>query len=261
MHAHGTMRSPSHRPPAELTRREIEVVRLIAEGLSCREVAERLSRSPRTVENHLRAVYRKLDVRNRVELINAAETRGLLPSSTTKPGAEIEFKGRALDLIQQIHDRLACHDDHNYFGRLALALADAFGTRWAGVTEISSQNDRFDIIAIAADGQLGGFMQCRTRGTPCATTAAEGKCLVWDGLAERYPDAESVTSTGAVSYAAVRLDDRFLGPVGTIWIMDDKPLDRSQLPFQVLDVIAPRAAAELALAKTLDKLDTVTESE
>jgi predicted ATPase/DNA-binding CsgD family transcriptional regulator len=51
--------------PDDLTTREVEVLRLVAEGLTDVEVAERLVVSPRTVHSHLRSVYRKLDVKTR----------------------------------------------------------------------------------------------------------------------------------------------------------------------------------------------------
>ena len=51
--------------PEGLTTREIEVLALVAEGLTDAEVAERLVVSIRTVHAHLRSIYRKLDVRTR----------------------------------------------------------------------------------------------------------------------------------------------------------------------------------------------------
>ncbi len=51
--------------PAGLTAREVEVLQLVAEGLSNVEVAERLSLSPRTIGQHLRSIYNKLGVGSR----------------------------------------------------------------------------------------------------------------------------------------------------------------------------------------------------
>jgi DNA-binding NarL/FixJ family response regulator len=51
-----------------LSARETEVAEHVAQGLSNAEVAQRLHLSVRTVENHLRSIYGKLEVRNRTAL-------------------------------------------------------------------------------------------------------------------------------------------------------------------------------------------------
>jgi non-specific serine/threonine protein kinase len=53
------------RSPAGLTRREVDVLQLVAEGLTNAEIAHYLSLSPHTVDAHLRRIYRKLAVRSR----------------------------------------------------------------------------------------------------------------------------------------------------------------------------------------------------
>jgi DNA-binding CsgD family transcriptional regulator len=60
-----------------LTEREQEIARLIAEGATNREIAQRLFVSPKTVERHLSNVFRKLGVRNRAELASRASGRDL----------------------------------------------------------------------------------------------------------------------------------------------------------------------------------------
>jgi DNA-binding NarL/FixJ family response regulator len=52
---------------AQLSGREREVLRLLANGRTDREIAEALTISPRTAETHVAAILRKLDVRNRSE--------------------------------------------------------------------------------------------------------------------------------------------------------------------------------------------------
>jgi DNA-binding CsgD family transcriptional regulator len=57
---------------ASLTRRERDVGRLASQGLSARQIAERLFIGERTVEGHLAAVYAKLGVQSKLELVRRA---------------------------------------------------------------------------------------------------------------------------------------------------------------------------------------------
>jgi DNA-binding NarL/FixJ family response regulator len=61
----------------ELTEREIEVLRLVATGMSYKEIAAELVISHRTVQNHVQNTLGKLHMHNRVELVRFAIARGL----------------------------------------------------------------------------------------------------------------------------------------------------------------------------------------
>ncbi|WP_116110319.1 response regulator transcription factor [Amycolatopsis ruanii] len=63
--------------PPRLTERETDVLRLVAKGLTARQIAERLVLSHRTVENHVQSTLRKLQLHNRVELARYAIEHGL----------------------------------------------------------------------------------------------------------------------------------------------------------------------------------------
>jgi DNA-binding NarL/FixJ family response regulator len=71
--------APRGEDPAtpELTERETEVLRLVAKGLSYKQIAERLVLSHRTVQNHVQNTLRKLQLHNRVELVRYAIEQGL----------------------------------------------------------------------------------------------------------------------------------------------------------------------------------------
>ena len=61
-----------------LTPREHEVLRLIAEGLTSREIAQQLTLSPKTVDRHRENIMAKLNLHSRVDLVKYAIERGLL---------------------------------------------------------------------------------------------------------------------------------------------------------------------------------------
>jgi DNA-binding CsgD family transcriptional regulator len=67
--------SPAY--PAGLTAREVEVLRLVARGLTDIQVAERLYLSTNTVKTHLRSIYNKLDVTSRTAAARFATDHGL----------------------------------------------------------------------------------------------------------------------------------------------------------------------------------------
>jgi DNA-binding NarL/FixJ family response regulator len=65
-------------PSVELSRREIEVVQLLCEGLSSKEIARRLHISAKTVENHRYNIYRKCEVDSIAGLMRHAIQHGLV---------------------------------------------------------------------------------------------------------------------------------------------------------------------------------------
>jgi two-component system, NarL family, response regulator NreC len=74
----GSTLTPPPPPPAQprLSRRQAQVLRLVAEGKSCRQIAESLGISRKTVEVHRTAVMRKLGVHRTAELVRLAVRMG-----------------------------------------------------------------------------------------------------------------------------------------------------------------------------------------
>jgi DNA-binding NarL/FixJ family response regulator len=71
--------TPASEYPAGLTSREVEVLKLVAEGLTNVQIAERLYLSPRTVHRHLNSIYHKLGTNSRASATRFAVEHGLLP--------------------------------------------------------------------------------------------------------------------------------------------------------------------------------------
>lgn len=70
-----------------LTKREVEILRLVAEGHSNSQLARMLWVTEQTVKFHLSNIYRKLDVANRTEASRWAQLNGLLEVRDTEPAA------------------------------------------------------------------------------------------------------------------------------------------------------------------------------
>jgi DNA-binding NarL/FixJ family response regulator len=77
-------RAPAPRPPThhspqprgDLSERELEIIELVATGLTNQEIAERLTISKRTVDNHVSNIFTKTGAKNRVALLNWAMDHG-----------------------------------------------------------------------------------------------------------------------------------------------------------------------------------------
>jgi DNA-binding NarL/FixJ family response regulator len=70
--------------PARLTRRETEVLGLLAQGLSNKEIAAVLWLSERTIERHITGLYRKIEVQRRSEATAYALRHGLVATDAHK---------------------------------------------------------------------------------------------------------------------------------------------------------------------------------
>jgi DNA-binding NarL/FixJ family response regulator len=77
--SNGVAISQSEDQAVKLTKREIEVLTLVVQGKSSKEVADELFVSKRTVDFHLANIYDKLHVTNRVQAFRRATRLGLIP--------------------------------------------------------------------------------------------------------------------------------------------------------------------------------------
>ena len=73
--------------PAGLTSKEVAVLALVAAGLRNKEIAIRLSRSPRTIDHHLESIFGKLDVATRAEAVSAAFRLGVVDRNSNGASA------------------------------------------------------------------------------------------------------------------------------------------------------------------------------
>jgi len=74
-------RASSDRPPGGLTQREIEILRLITDGLTTREIAERCFISPKTADRHIQNLYTKIGTSTRATATRWAVDNGVVATA------------------------------------------------------------------------------------------------------------------------------------------------------------------------------------
>ena len=84
----------SHRPTSALTQRENDILSLLAEGKSNRDISRALYLSEKTVKAHLAAIFRKLGVSNRTQAAMAAVAMGIGPAAQALGNAVALQAGR-----------------------------------------------------------------------------------------------------------------------------------------------------------------------
>ena len=102
------IRNELPRPASEITDRELEVLRLVRNGFTGREIADVLAVSLRTVSFHKQELYRNFNVRNECELIRVADYLKLIKED------DLHFYGRNYELRPRLSKRKIKRGEKNY---------------------------------------------------------------------------------------------------------------------------------------------------
>ena len=87
----------------------------------------------------------------------------------------------------------------------------------------------------------------------------QGKVCHLSDVAGLFPEDEYLTQVEAQCYVGIRLDDQQGNPIGLLNVIDDRPLTDAREVELILQMYAPRVAAELAQLRTTDRVRELTE--
>lgn len=133
-----------------LTGRELEVLRLIGAGRTTREISGALGVSRRTVENHKRRIFAKLDVQSQAHAVASAARLGLLTLPSAGPGAPVVLgeRGELVDRLERLlRDAHAVGLDGSDAATVAV-LVDPRPEDWSTVARLDAR------VVLVLSGQL-----------------------------------------------------------------------------------------------------------
>ncbi|HUL14154.1 MAG TPA: LuxR C-terminal-related transcriptional regulator [Methylococcaceae bacterium] len=172
-----------------LSKRELEVVRSLAEGLTNREIAERLGLSQHTIKNYLFRVFDKLGVSNRFELLFMTLSRDATSQSVLQHLLSNSEHGTSLDDAGVAECQKAAEQG---VPMAQLALAQLYGARRAGPKDLV-RSYMWYLIALE---QLGFTRKGMTKMlTPEQVIEAEQRAADWLSKARKMPPSRIARPT------------------------------------------------------------------
>ncbi len=255
-------------PPAgleELTQRELDVLELVAKGLTLLEIAERLNRSIKTIESHRASLGKKLNASNRVELARIAIAAGLAPLEgaiaeaavgradwheagdvgEVRVDPEDEAELETWSVVKGVMGDIERLSSGPLFHELLRSLCRRLGVDAGLVSDLNGPHTMRMLFCLNRRTPRD-IRDYDFRGMPCDTTMAAGFYEKHHGVLEQHPGASPFQDSTLDSYMGVRLDDPATSePIGVLAVGHSRPIDGPSDPASVLRVLAPRVAMEL----------------
>lgn len=235
-----------------LTPREREILKLIAEGNSLSEIAQKLSRSLKTIESHRLSLGRKLRVSNRVELTKIAIANGLVRIDPVADAVNTSsLAERELQWLELINDAIADNYGKQLLERFCVAASRLPNVSIASICipELgpngSPRPNKRVTMAIAEDGTLGKMLSYNAEKTPCEDVTLHGQCRYAKGVQAAYPEDHWLKHVQAESYLGVQLLNHHCEPMGSCALIGRQEMDNIEELQKVLDFFAPRLAGAL----------------
>lgn len=236
-----------------LTPREREILISIAEGDSLAEIAQKLSRSLKTIESHRLSIGRKLNANNRVELAKIAIRAGLISIHDRDEKVAPSLAGRAfaeteLYWLEQINECVYNEHGGNYISALCRGVTKVLGKRYCAICipDPAGQESSRYAVSIAEQGQSLEPFYYHGEGTPAEAATREGACIISGGVQDKYPEDRLLLQMNVQSYIGVRLNRARGQNPGVIAVLHHERVERAEAIARVLRFFVPRTSTELA---------------
>ncbi len=242
---------------SRLSARERDVLEFLGQGLSRAEIARRLYRSPKTIDNHCTRIYEKLGVHSQAQLVRLLMEMEYERSShgRSRRGGGGEVDPAIWEAYLRVRKAIDDTGGDEFFDRLAQSLCAELRVEFAGVSEVDIGNNELTVIAAWLDGCDGGPIVCEMDVSPCAVALRDGEIVCNGDAVRRFPHDRPLVELDAKTYIGVGLHDHGLGDLGALWIASRHPIENAETAVGVLRLLGPQVATALALQNAMDRLN------
>ncbi|MGB3614357.1 MAG: VC_2705 family sodium/solute symporter, partial [Elainellaceae cyanobacterium] len=168
---------------------------------------------------------------------------------------QIRERQQAEQQLQNLIRATAATTGQAFFPALVRHTAEAMGVAYALVTE--KTGDKLHTLAFWANGALQPNVTYDIAQTPCDVAIREGQFYCASQLYQRLPPGSDFAGAAVEAYLGVAMQNRQGEVIGSLCILDQKPVPDPERAEQVLRILAARAAAELERKRTSTALENL----
>jgi PAS domain S-box-containing protein len=132
---------------------------------------------------------------------------------------------------------------NNFFAAMTENLSRVLGVNYVMMTRREDNN--LHTLVFWADGQSQPNVTISYPGSACEQTFRHGSYLCADRLLDQFPDSQALAQLQAQAYCGVALTNMSGEPIGTLCVLDRRPLVDAERCDQILRIFAARVSAEL----------------
>jgi DNA-binding CsgD family transcriptional regulator len=230
---------------ASLSPQELQIARLAADGLSNREIGERLYLSPRTVGSHLYRIFPKLGVKSRAQLASrlVADPPQPEPGPVAEDGPSRVRRPERLAAVRATG--LLDTPPEALFDTLTALAAELMDAPFAFVTIVDDARSFWK----SAFGDVGGARENAVGDSFCQYVIdVDGPLLIGDTRDDgRTSSNPSIGSMGVVAWAGHPIRDPSGEVLGTFCVVDTRVREWTATHGRTLEAMASAVAAEIRL--------------
>ncbi len=160
---------------------------------------------------------------------------------------DIENIRQAENALQNILSVTSRFSGEEFFDNLTQSLCSTLECKYAFVGEIERNNaDLVRTLSVWSNKGKQDNIQYSLKGSPCQQVISNNACFYSSGIQELFPEDSLLAEMGVESYMGTRLLDNDGSVLGILVVMDDQPMNRTNLLETVSKILGNRAALELS---------------